>query len=70
MLDNPDQSLKDLAVSGYTGGSSSVLARKDSSDIYIPLKKRVMEKSMSSSKLTLGSSFLDQTTYSLIESKQ
>jgi len=59
MLDYPDSSLKELGVSGFTGGSSSVLARKETanSDLYIPLKKRILEKSMSHTKLT--SSLLD-----------
>jgi hypothetical protein len=64
MLDFPNTSLKDIGISGVTGGSSSVLARKEvnTSNIYVPLKKRMMDKSFSSSKL------LDTST--LVEIKQ
>jgi hypothetical protein len=64
MLDFPNTSLKDIGISGVTGGSSSVLSRKEinTSNIYVPLKKRMMDKSFSSSKL------LDTST--LVEIKQ
>ena len=38
---HPDSALKDIAISGLTGGSSSRFAKVDSSEIYVPLKKRV-----------------------------
>ena len=52
-MEHPDAQLKDIGFSGYAGGSSSALARKDqkSKEIYVPLKKRLMEKSLSQSKL-------------------
>lgn len=52
-LEHPNTPLKDLGYSGVSGGSSSVLARKEvqTQNIYVPLKKRLLEKSFSSSKL-------------------
>jgi hypothetical protein len=57
----PDTPLKDIGYSGVVGGSSSVLSRKeiDSSSIYVPLKKRIIEKSFSSSKLINESNFIE-----------
>ena len=55
-MEYPDHQLKDVGISGYTGGSSSALSRKDlkQKEIYIPLKKRLLEKSMSQSMLSFG----------------
>ena len=60
-MDHPDTPLKDIGYSGVVGGSSSVLSRKDidTSSIYVPLKKRIIEKSFSSSKLLNESSYID-----------
>ncbi|CDW86223.1 UNKNOWN [Stylonychia lemnae] len=53
----PDTSFKDIGVSGFAGGSSSALARKDQNkQLYVPLKKRLMEKSSSQSKLLFETS--------------
>ena len=70
MLEYPDSSLRDIGVSGFTGGSSSVLARKDSEakELYVPLKKRLLEKSLSTSKLT--NLFESSISHSLIDAKQ
>lgn len=40
---NPDSSLRDIGVGGMAGGSSSMLARKDTSkeNLYVPLKRRM-----------------------------
>lgn len=42
-LNYPNIPLKDLGLSGLSGGSSSVFARKESSNnkFYVPLKKRL-----------------------------
>lgn len=42
-MNYPNAPLRDLGFSGLTGGSSSLLARKDSdkNKFYVPLKKRV-----------------------------
>jgi hypothetical protein len=40
----PDSALKDLTVSGKTGGSSSRLLRGDLKEVYIPLKRRLAEQ--------------------------
>lgn len=37
----PDSALKDITVSGLTGGSSSRLSRGDVGEVYIPLKRRM-----------------------------
>ena len=39
----PDSALKDLTVSGVTGGSSSRLSRPDVGEVYVPLKRRMCE---------------------------
>lgn len=55
-MEYPDHQLKDIGISGYAGGSSSALARRDlqSKEIYVPLKKRLIEKSMSQSMLSFA----------------
>jgi len=56
-------------VSGFAGGSSSLLARRESEskEIYVPLKKRMLEKSLSTSKLT--NLFESSISHNLIEAK-
>lgn len=55
-MEYPDHQLKDVGISGYAGGSSSALARRDlhQKEIYVPLKKRLLEKSMSQSMISYG----------------